>query len=396
MSAKLDILSAQFLFVFFLGLLYPPLPAKSYVILLPVQVLNPRMRIDSLTVFRFVAALIVVNFHFGKTLFPWPEFFTAGSEMVTFFFVLSGFVMSFSYLQRENFNPGRFWAARFRRIAPAYYVALILSVYTFAANDNFAALVLCALYLQSWVPNYALSGNAPGWSLSVEVFFYLTFPAILWAIRRYQVSVLQVCLSAGAVWLITLVALTWLLRSNWYAAPPAHSHGFVFYFPLSHWSSFLLGIAGGMWFLHKSTRGSFWLTLLSAFAAGSIYYGINHQGQIQSIFGPGQLQSGILAPLYLLFIVSLPQGVESINRWLSARPLELLGHASYAIYIFQLPLWHVCLEWFPGLVPHPLIFFGVYLFILIVFSLLFFKYVEAYFSGKIKLPELRTEYIGGS
>lgn len=354
------------------------------------------MRTESLTVFRFIAALIVVNFHFGKPLLQWPEFFIAGSEMVTFFFVLSGFVMSFSYLQRENINPRKYWIARFRRIAPAYYTALMLSVFTFAANDDFAAISLCALYLQSWLPAYALSGNAPGWSLSVEMFFYLTFPATLWAIRSCRASVLQVCLSAGAFWLVTQAVLTGLLRSSWYAAPPSYSHGLVFYFPLSHWSSFFLGIAGGMWFLQNSRRGSFGFTVLSALAAGLIYYTLNHQGQLQSVFGPGQFQSGIFAPVFLLFIISLPQGNESINRWLSAWPLKSLGEASYSIYIFQLPLWHVCLRLFPGIAEGSAIFFGIYLLILTGFSLLFFKYVETYFSGKTGLGKLQTKYANSS
>ena len=303
--------------------------------------------------------------------------------------------MSFSYLQRENINTRKYWIARFRRIAPAYYAALILSVLTFAANDNFAAISLCALYLQAWLPAYALSGNAPGWSLSVEMFFYLTFPATLWAIRKCRASVLQVCLGAGVFWLVTGTILTGLLRSSWYS-PTSPSHGLVFYFPLSHWSSFFLGIAGGMWFLQNSTQGSFGFTVISALAAGLIYYTLNHQGQFQSIFGPGQFQSGIFAPVFLLFIISLPQGNEIINRWLSAWPLKSLGEASYSIYIFQLPLWHICVRLFPGIADGSAMFFGIYLLLLIGFSLLFFKYVETYFSKKAGVTKLQTGYANSS
>ena len=88
---------------------------------------DKKMRIDSITIFRFIAALIVINFHFGKTLLDWPRILIAGSEMVTFFFVLSGFVMSYSYLPRKNIIPTEFWISRFKRLSPAYYVALILS-----------------------------------------------------------------------------------------------------------------------------------------------------------------------------------------------------------------------------------------------------------------------------
>lgn len=59
------------------------------------------MRVESLTFFRFIAAFIVVIFHFGTgTWFTkiFGRFVTAGPQMVSFFFVLSGFIMLLSQI----------------------------------------------------------------------------------------------------------------------------------------------------------------------------------------------------------------------------------------------------------------------------------------------------------
>ena len=77
-------------------------------------------RIESLTFLRFVAAFIVVVFHFGRSTglaqIARPAIIS-GPQMVTFFFVLSGFVLMVAYYPR-NVTSATFYLARFARIAP--------------------------------------------------------------------------------------------------------------------------------------------------------------------------------------------------------------------------------------------------------------------------------------
>lgn len=337
------------------------------------------MRIESLTIFRFIAAMIVVNFHFGQELVQWPKILIAGSEMVAFFFVLSGFVMGYSYLQKPSFSPKNYWLARFKRIAPAYFVALLVSVIVFE-NITFLSVVLGALFLQSWVPPYALSLNVPAWSVSVEFFFYLAFPAIAYGIRRFQLTVRQVCMGACAFWLVSEAILFLILGSNLDVNPPSAIYYFVNFSPLTYLSGFCLGVAGGQWFISHSTRNSWASTAFAVLMVAVICYVVSIEAEIQSALGLHRLEANTLSPFFLLFIIFLAKGKTRVNQLLCAGPLKRLGNASYAIYIFQLPVWIACRSIFPTIAEQPVTFMLFYLVVLIWGSLLFSKYVDSYFS----------------
>src|SRR5262249_1764184 len=120
-----------------------------------------------------------------------------GYDAVTFFFVLSGFVLGYVYLgvgpERPRLNLRAFFAARFARLAPAYYLSLLVALpfcvasYFFleeADPRNFwlhGTLVLASL--QAWWPPTALEWNPPAWSVSVEWFLYFSFPLVVWLAR---------------------------------------------------------------------------------------------------------------------------------------------------------------------------------------------------------------------
>ena len=111
-------------------------------------------------------------------------------------------------------------------------------------ESNLTAIALHLTFLQSWVPSYPVTLNAPDWSLSVEAFFYLGFPFFLIAIKRSRIGT-ALFLIAGAVWCVTTIALTYLLNSECAFGPRSTCNDIVAEFPLSHLCSFLLGVAGG-------------------------------------------------------------------------------------------------------------------------------------------------------
>ncbi len=94
------------------------------------------MQLDQITFTRFIAALTVVFFHYGQSVFPANipflfENLTAGPIAVGYFYVLSGFIMAIAYYQtdesqRGNFNKTKYWVARFARIYPVYLLALLI------------------------------------------------------------------------------------------------------------------------------------------------------------------------------------------------------------------------------------------------------------------------------
>src|SRR4051794_5950285 len=144
-------------------------------------------RLDALTGLRFWFAFLVVCHHslqhwFGPRVYPVADFGYIG---VDFFFVLSGFVLTWSW--RPEVAAGRFWWNRVARIWPLHLATLLLAV-VFVTDQlhrpGVLGTVANLLLVQAWVPSDKVyfGYNAVAWSLSCEVFFYLTFPWLVQAI----------------------------------------------------------------------------------------------------------------------------------------------------------------------------------------------------------------------
>jgi hypothetical protein len=79
---------------------------------------------QQLTFTRFAAALTVVIFHYGRKIFPFQIYpisslIPTGQIFVSYFVVLSGFIMMLAYWpQTEGFKPWRYWLFRLARIYP--------------------------------------------------------------------------------------------------------------------------------------------------------------------------------------------------------------------------------------------------------------------------------------
>lgn len=164
-----------------------------------------RPRLDTLTGLRALAALAVFAVHMqarlsGDPAHAFAYISNAGGMGVTFFFALSGFILTWSY--RSGDSATSFWRRRFARVYPAYLVALLGGLLITVAShgrsgvsavqgyDHLGDLVgpfLAQLTLtQSWVPDakYYFSLNGVGWSLSCEAFFYACFPALIFFLAR--------------------------------------------------------------------------------------------------------------------------------------------------------------------------------------------------------------------
>ncbi|HEX7308693.1 acyltransferase family protein [Lentzea sp.] len=149
---------------------------------------------------RAIAVLAVVVNHF------WPNALTGGYVGVDVFFVISGFLIT-SHLDREIVRTGRvrlgtFYARRVRRLLPAAFLVLAVSVvlayfllpyprWTANAWESFAA----ASYWENWLlagksVNYSAQNDAASlvqhyWSLSVEEQFYLFWPLLLMGMFKF-------------------------------------------------------------------------------------------------------------------------------------------------------------------------------------------------------------------
>jgi peptidoglycan/LPS O-acetylase OafA/YrhL len=148
--------------------------------------------LPSLTSLRWFAASAVFLSHaerlFSDTSLA-PLFATIapqGATGVSFFFILSGFVLAWSH--RAGDTARQFYRRRFARVVPAYWamcvVALVVPPLTYnpiESMQDLATRVLPITLLQSWVPSapFYFGGNSVSWSLSDEVFFYALFPLVI-------------------------------------------------------------------------------------------------------------------------------------------------------------------------------------------------------------------------
>lgn len=136
-----------------------------------------------LTSLRMFAALSVFGFHLQKwDVWAPGRVFAAGYAGVAFFFVLSGFVLTWTWRFGQ---PWRwFYWRRFARIYPNHLAVLLVAlvVPVVAVNRGGAvATPLNALLLQAWTATdrFVYSLNGVTWSLSCEVAFYASLPLLL-------------------------------------------------------------------------------------------------------------------------------------------------------------------------------------------------------------------------
>jgi peptidoglycan/LPS O-acetylase OafA/YrhL len=167
--------------------------------------------IHSLTAFRFLAALCVFLHHVD------PSRFLEGFSGVSFFFVLSGFILTYNYrgmlASVEWTSLRRFYVARLTRMYPVHlltFLAILPLLWTGMSAAPRRSLVRAFLNLtliQSFSPGPADYGsyNAPSWSLSDEWFFYLALPFLLWVISRVKLCGTRRLASAMvSLWLATV------------------------------------------------------------------------------------------------------------------------------------------------------------------------------------------------
>lgn len=298
-------------------------------------------QLKALTATRGFAALLVVIFHFGTDIRPFSyfeQFFTGGNFAVSYFFVLSGFVMYWTYHNR-HISFGNFIKRRIARIAPLYWFALLLSmiapVYYYKVYHNppidaevVKSLLLNVFFLQGYFPKYSLSINSPGWSLSVEMFFYILFPVLLVIAKRN----IRMFLIAGTTFFL-LSQMAHVAMVNHMPSADNEAHNLIFYHPLFHLNEFIIGMMGGYYFTICDVRK---VRLSSLLAFIVIVLLINFLPRTIS------LHNGLLAPFFLVLIIALALNEPPA---LTTRPLLFFGEISYGIYLLQFPVHYYISLW---------------------------------------------------
>ncbi|RMI28438.1 acyltransferase family protein [Nocardia stercoris] len=347
-----------------------PLPSVA-------EIERRRPALPSLTGARWWAAFAVFVLHAMVFLpvypFQWSALFRRidwfvpmqlGACGVTFFFVLSGFIIYWSY--KPGTDVVGFYRRRVLKIYPSHLVAMAAFIIaTGGIPWSHLHVWLPNLFLvHTWVPTWTLVGglNVPSWSLGAEMLFYLTFPLFLPLLRRIPSHNLWL---AAALIFVLIVALhtsyyLWVdgpkgitnefaprLRAphdvsphfephadpRWFTLDtmqPPRSYWLSYTFPLTRLPEFLLGVLAARMVLERQWRNTrIWPPLLAlalSFAA--------------TWFVPVNYKMGVLLLLPTTAVIATMAARDLAGiRGLNASPRMIwLGNVSFAFYLVQYPI----------------------------------------------------------
>lgn len=211
--------------------------------------------LPSLTGLRWIAALLVFGLHvrnfgyFGGTgdrIATWA--FGAGASGVSFFFVLSGFVLMWS--MRPDDRAPAFWRRRFARIFPVHLVTAAMAMLmaftlTHQSKPTPPQTVANVLLVHSWWRPWWQTLDPVSWSLACEAFFYAAFPLLALVLRRLGARGSAV-LAAASV--LAVLVLAWADAHHWFSETMNS-------FPAARLPEFLLGVATARLVLLDRWRG---------------------------------------------------------------------------------------------------------------------------------------------
>jgi peptidoglycan/LPS O-acetylase OafA/YrhL len=308
-------------------------------------------RLNALTGLRCFAAINIVLFHFSNPLRfgPFAPVVNAGFASVSFFILLSGFVLAYNYAGRARageLGKRRFWTARFTRLYPIYLLSLILGLQTlpgeYAVHAHFmfwTGVALTPVLLQGWIPEIATFWNTPAWTMSAESFFYLLFPWLARWPRNVRIGGLL--WRMAGIWLVGVLPgiLYTILKPDGIAHPDRWSYGYwlqaLKFTPLPHLASFVFGILLADLDELVPRAGS--LRLLLGLAGFACLFGILELGPLVPY---AVAHDGLFMPLFGCIILGL-SGENWLAGFFGLAPLVFVGEASYCLYLMHFNLWNL-------------------------------------------------------
>jgi peptidoglycan/LPS O-acetylase OafA/YrhL len=300
-------------------------------------------KLPSLHGMRFVAALFVFAFH-GAISFIFTDqtvggiyiWLTSGaSAAVAFFFVLSGFVLTWSY--RPNDTTPRFLRRRLMRIVPVHVVTwavAIVSLIAFGAEVGFWQSLSNLFLLQAWIPDNSFldSANGVSWSLSVDMLYYLTFPALIFLARKVRENLLWLAVIAtvALVILMPLVSKTFLPDTPqwlWGEGASWTQIWFVYLFPPVRLLEFFVGML-----LARIVMTGRWIgfPLVGAVVLTIIGYVLTTLSPWSFLYN---YAASMIIPIALLVPAAAVADIKGRRTWVSGKKMFFLGDLTFSFYL---------------------------------------------------------------
>jgi len=292
--------------------------------------LKYRSEIDGL---RALAVIPVIFFHLGL------ETFSGGFVGVDVFFVISGFLITtllLKDLKNGTFSLSNFWLRRAKRILPAIFFVIILSIpwaWLSMLPQNFSDYslsILATLLFSSniffWFKSGYFSPSSEEipllhtWSLAVEEQFYIFFPLILLLFWKYKKKYLIIFILALSVSSFILSEFGWRYDAN-----------LNFYLtPFRIWE-LLLGSITAFILLEKEYKKSNAISLLALSMIIIPFFTYSHSTPVPSYFA-------LLPTLGTCIFLIFSSSNIFVGKLLSSKPIALVGLMSYSLYLVHQPV----------------------------------------------------------
>lgn len=305
-------------------------------------------RFELLDALRAFAVLLVVVAHAGLGhMIP-------GGAGVTVFFTISGFIITYvvmrEYEKTEGFDAKLFYAKRFIKLFPPLIVCIVIPtiIYGFAHPEVFGYLLAQIFFAYNWFAAFSVHGGLPGsnvtWSLGVEEQFYIGF-AIIWiALLRWRRA------KRHLFWISVVVALVSLGLRIYMASNGATSDR-LYYGTDARLDSIAIGIVTCLMVMdwqHKqrlaqTTGGdkkpSAWASLAILFTGIVIFLvATAPRSQLWQDTGRYFFQSLGIALVISYAFRPAHNWLGKALEWLwSLRWIQVIGRASYSIYLVHVP-----------------------------------------------------------
>ncbi|MET8452985.1 acyltransferase [Streptomyces sp. NPDC005209] len=287
-----------------------------------------RPSLPSLTGLRWMAALLVFGLHVhnfryfggsGGRIMTWA--FGGGATGVSFFFVLSGFVLTWS--ARPHDRALAFWRRRVARVYPVHLATAAIALVMACTLTRWPLPTLSqglanVVLIHAWWGPWWQTLNPVSWSLACEAFFYAAFPALLLVLRRVGA---RGAAALGAVSVLTVLLMAWADTHHWLGQQLSS-------FPAARLPEFVLGVCTARLVLLGRWRGP---GLEASLALAIIGY-----------FLVPQVSDGYPAATcpVIGFALLIPAAAVADLRGLPSlwrhRPLVRLGELSFAFYMIHL------------------------------------------------------------
>lgn len=302
-----------------------------------------RDELPALTGVRFYAAVLVYLNHLvflpGGGFLRGQTLFVLGGLGVTFFFVLSGFILAYNYEPTFRTSiPGMayrlFLWDRFSKIYPTYLLTLLLALPVSMKSPtlplDWAAVPVQLALIQCWLPfalpPYYAYLNSVGWSISCEALFYLTTPLLIAGFTRVRPAWIGWLAAATA----SLIVYAGLLR----LLPPGNPAAELYFgerFALVRLADFAIGTCLGVALSRSGPIREPWAGIVQGvgllWLAAAVF------------FGPGLpwwCRGALLTtPGIVLLILGLVRQRGCLVRHLSHPWIRRLGVTSFGFYLFH-------------------------------------------------------------